>query len=159
MKDKILENKKEDTEMPRTNIKKRKPTDEDQYRVVISKESNDVLEKFVERTNDGFDGGEVNKSDIANAIFLGAAKTFSEADIRSLRNLHFNERKMLRAILRKSEDAGELPEEIKRALREHYGLSESKERKTSRRSAQEDSKECPGSINSTESHELRKISS
>jgi hypothetical protein len=132
MKDKILENKKEDTEILGTNIKKRKTTDEDQYRVVISKESNDVLEKFVERTNDGFDGGEVNKSDIANAIFLGAAKTFSEADIRSLRNLHFNERKMLRAILRKSEDAGELPEEIKKALREHYGLSEQNKKRNSR---------------------------
>ena len=131
--DKLIENKKENKEIQRSEAKKRKIADnEDQYRVVISKELNDLLEKLVERTNDGFDGGEVNKSDIANVVLLNAAKSFSEADVRILRNLHFNERKMLRVLLRKSEDSGDLPEEVKKALRGHYGLSEQNKKRSSK---------------------------
>lgn len=132
MKDKIKENKNENSEVAVIETKKRKTLEEDQFRVVISKESNEVLEKLVVRVNDGFEGGEVNKSDIANVIFLNAAKTFSESEIKVLRNLHFDERKVLRALLRKSEDLSDLPEEIKKSLREYYGLSEQNKKRSSK---------------------------
>lgn len=148
----------QNTEDKDQNPKKKKSLEEDQFRVVISRDVNEILEKLVTRANDGFDGGDIAKSDVANLLLLNSAKSFSDSDIKTLRALHFDEKKMLRAILRQSGDEGDLPEHLKKALREHYGLAEFKERKTSRKAAHEESKEFPSSINSTDSQELLKIS-
>lgn len=112
--------------------KKSKSTDADQYRVVISKVANEALEEMMRRANEGFDGGEVTRSDIVNMIAVNYTKSFSEADIKALRNLHFNERKMLKALLRRTGDDGDLPDEIKRALREHFGIAEQGKKRASR---------------------------
>ena len=114
----------QNTENKSENSRKRKSSDDDQYRVVISRDVNEVLEKLVNRANDGFDGGDIAKSDVANLLLLNSAKSFSDADIKTLRVLHFDEKKMLRTLLRQSGDDGDLPEHLKKALREHYGLPE-----------------------------------
>ena len=134
MKNKIQENENQNTEIQIPNAKKKKRGDEDQHRVVISKEANDTLEALMNKTNDGFVGGETTKSDVANLILMNAPKSFSEADIKALRTLHFNERKMLKAMLRDVSDKGGLPEEIKRALRDHYGLNENTRKRSSKNS-------------------------
>lgn len=113
-------------------MKKLKSAEDDQYRVVIQKESNDALEELVRRTNDGFEGGEVTKSDVVNLLISNHAKSFSDSDIKSLRLLHFDEKKVLRALLRKAGDDGDLPSEIKKVLREHLGISESSKRRISK---------------------------
>ncbi|GEM_PF-2559570 len=100
-----------------------KSAEDDQYRVVIQKESNDALEELVRRTNNGFEGGEVTKSDVVNLLISNHAKSFSDSDIKSLRLLHFDEKKVLRALLRKAGDDGDLPSEIKKVIREHLGIS------------------------------------
>ncbi len=115
-----------------TKAKKLKSTEDDQYRVVIQKESNDALEELVRRTNDGFDGGEVTKSDVVNLLISNHAKSFSDSDIKSLRLLHFDEKRVLRALLRKAGDDGDLPSEIKKVLREHLGISDSSKRRISK---------------------------
>lgn len=112
--------------------KKLKSAEDDQYRVVIQKESNDALEELVRRTNEGFEGGEVTKSDVVNLLISNHAKSFSDSDIKSLRLLHFDEKKVLRALLRKAGDDGDLPSEIKKVLREHLGISDSSKRRTSK---------------------------
>ena len=124
----------EEKETPIVEIKKeisrkRKPNDEDQYRVVINKEVNEVLEILVKRANEGFDGGEIAKSDVANAILLDSEKSFGDAEIKTLRNLHFDDKKMLRSILRQAGDDVDLPEHLKKALRDHYGISESSKKR------------------------------
>lgn len=113
-------------------MKKLKSAEDDQYRVVIQKESNDVLEELVRRTNEGFEGGEVTKSDVVNLLISNHAKSFSDSDIKSLRLLHFDEKKVLRALLRKAGDDGDLPSEIKKVLREHLGISDSSKRRISK---------------------------
>lgn len=138
--------------------KKRKISDEDQYRVVISKEINESLESLVKKINNGFDGGEITKSDVANFLILGSAKSFSDAEIKILRGLHFDEKKMLRSILRQTGDEGDLPEHLKKALREHYGLAESRERRTSRKASQEESKPLLSTSSSTDNHDFRSTS-
>lgn len=115
-----------------TKTKKMKSAEDDQYRVVIQKESNDALEELVRRTNDGFEGGEVTKSDVVNLLISNHAKSFSDSDIKSLRLLHFDEKKVLRALLRKAGDDGDLPSEIKKVLREHLGISDSSKRRISK---------------------------
>lgn len=157
MKNEILEQEIQNQEKTETQSKKAKASEEDQYRVVISREANEALELMTKRTNDGFDGGEVTKSDIANFVFIRYAKEFPEADIKHLRHMYFDEKKVLRALLRKAGDQGALPEDLKRALREHYGL-ESKDRKTSRKASQDDSKDGPLSMSSTDSQDPRRTS-
>jgi hypothetical protein len=132
MKDKILEIEIQNPKNEETKSKREKSNDEDQYRVVINKESNEALEAMTRRTNDGFEGGEVSKSDIANFIFVGAAKSFSDADIKTLRQMHFDEKRVLRSMLKKAGGDGNLPEEIKRALREHFGMSDGSKKRASK---------------------------
>jgi hypothetical protein len=71
-----------------------------------------------------FDAGEITKSDIATWVIMSAAQTFSEAEIKLVRQLHFDERKILASILKDSRSENKLPESVKRAIREHYGLTE-----------------------------------
>ena len=111
-------------------------TNQDQFRVVVSKEANASLEQFLEKVNEGLVAGEISRSDAADYILCNLTKLMSESDVKSLRNLHFDDRKVLAALLKKSSEDKELPEEIRRALREHYGIPD-KERKRSARAHNE----------------------
>ena len=106
MNNKLIENEIQNPKTKNANSKKRKSNDEDQYRVVISSEVNGALENLIKRSNDGFEGGAITKSDIANFVLLNSARLFSEVDIKALRALHFDEKKMLRSILRQSGEEG-----------------------------------------------------
>lgn len=100
------------------------------FRVVISKESNEALESAVSRCAEGFDAGTFTKSDIANYIFQNVSKFFSDADVKNLRAAHFDEKKMLGSILRTDAD---LPEELRKAIRAHYGVDEKEKKKSSKK--------------------------
>ncbi|MGE3263196.1 MAG: hypothetical protein AB7K68_15555 [Bacteriovoracia bacterium] len=100
------------------------------FRVVISKESNEALESAVRRCAEGFDAGEFTKSDIANYIFQNLNKFFSAADVKNLRVAHFDEKKMLGSILRTDAD---LPEELRKAIRAHYGVDDKEKKKSSKK--------------------------
>lgn len=99
----------------------------EQFRVVIQPDANKNLEEVVQRVNEGFDGGEVTKSDIANYIFLQLQKLISESEIKSIRMHHFDEKKCLASILR---NENELPEELRKAIRTHYGLLNKEKKKS-----------------------------
>ncbi|MFN9069150.1 MAG: hypothetical protein ACK5V3_18140 [Bdellovibrionales bacterium] len=90
------------------------------FRVVISKESNDLLEVALSRCLDGFDSGAITKSDVANYVFQNLAKFFSDSDVKALRAAHFDEKKVLGSLLR-NED--ELPEDLRKAIRAHFGVA------------------------------------
>lgn len=105
----------------------------DVFRVVISKESNEALESAVSRCADGFDSGAITKSDIANYIFQNMGKFFSETDVKNIRAAHFDEKKVLGSILRTDTD---LPEELKKAIRAHYGIPDKEKKRTSRAAAE-----------------------
>lgn len=104
-------------------------TSSEVFRVVISKESNESLESTLARCTDGFDSGSITKSDIANYVFQNLAKFFSDSDIKALRAVHFDEKKVLGSFLRSDSD---LPEELRKAIRLHYGISEKEKKKSSR---------------------------
>jgi hypothetical protein len=99
---------------------------QEQFRVVITKEANDGLQAATDRIGAHC---AVSRSDVANYVFLNLARMLVDADIKALRALHFDEKRMLGA-LAKSEN--ELPEEIRRAIREHYGVVEKDKRRAPR---------------------------
>lgn len=76
--------------------------------------------------------GEVTRSDVANFLILERGKIVGEGDIKVLRSLHFDERKMLYALLHQSGRSGELPEEVRRALRSINGVNEQAKKRPSK---------------------------
>jgi hypothetical protein len=108
---------------------KNKNENQEQYRVVINKDASACLEKMLARVTEGFDAGSVNKSDIANWLIMNAASSFSDVGTKAIQKLHFDERKILAALLRDSKEDNKIPESVKKAIREHYGLNEGSKRK------------------------------
>lgn len=104
----------------------------EQNRVVIDKDANKILEKEVLKANKGFDAGIITKSDLANYVFQHLDKFLTESDFKKLRSLHFDDKKVLSDLVRKTDDTKDLPEEIRRALREHYGLVDKDKKRSSR---------------------------
>lgn len=102
---------------------------QEQYRIVIHKDASDCLEKMLAKVTDGFDAGSVSKSDVAAWLILNAASSFGDSEAKAIQKLHFDERKILGALLRDSRDENKIPEAVRKAIREHYGLSEGVKRK------------------------------
>ncbi len=103
------------------------------FRVVISKDSNEALESALDRCTEGFDSGNITKSDLANYIFQNLHRFFVEADVKNLRATHFDEKKVLGSILKTETD---LPEELKKAIRSHFGITEKEKKRTPRSSSE-----------------------
>lgn len=118
-------NKKTEKETNKT-----KNENQEQYRVVITKDANDCLEKMLAKVTEGFDAGSVNKTDVANWLIANAVDSFDDSDAKAIQKLHFDERKILGALLRDSKDDNKIPESVKKAIREHYGLNEGTKRKS-----------------------------
>ena len=107
-----------------------------QCRVVITKEANQELENLVDKIKEGNETVEITKSDVANYVFGNLNKVLSEADIKQLKNIYFDERKVLQNLLKQSQDGAELPLEIKKMVRDLYGLGEQSKRKNLKNSSE-----------------------
>lgn len=106
----------------------------DQFRVVIDHDPNLILERVVDKLNEGFEGGVITKSDLANFVFKNLERYISDSDMKEMRSLHFDDRRMLASLLKNADDPTELPEEIRKVLREFYGISE-KDKKRGQKAA------------------------
>jgi ribosome-binding protein aMBF1 (putative translation factor) len=104
--------------------KNEKHGSQEQFRVVISDEANEQLESYWKIANEGKEPVELSKSDLANYLFCNLNRLLNDSDIKTLRAQHFDERKVLKNILKNSNEESELPAELKRALREHYGIND-----------------------------------
>ena len=80
------------------------------------------LEEMLSKVNEDFDTGSVSKSDLAMYVFMNLKKFISADDIKVLRMKHFDDRKVLNDLLKISETKNELPEEVRKFLREHAGV-------------------------------------
>lgn len=78
----------------------------------------------------------ITKSDLVNWMLVQSKRLVTDADVKTLRNLHFDERKILGTMLKASSGGGELPEEIKKAVRDYYGLSDGSKRRITAQSVE-----------------------
>ena len=99
-------------------------------RIVVSNESRAALKTIIERVNDGFSGGKVNLTEIANWIILRFQHGLDEAQINEIRSEHFDEVAMLESILKEAKASGKVPTDFKSLLQKQLGLNESPKRKT-----------------------------
>lgn len=105
---------------------------EEIQRITVSKEAQGALGNIVDRVNNGFDGGRVNRTQIANWILLRFNSEFDENQIKEIRAEHFDEMAMLEAILRKAKESGKVPTDFKLLLQKHLGLDEPIKKKGTR---------------------------
>ncbi len=89
---------------------------EEIQRITVSKLGQDALTAIVERVNDGFIGGKINRTLAANWIMMRFNENLSDAEIREIRAEHFDEVAVLEAILRKAKESGKVPTEFKALL-------------------------------------------
>lgn len=98
----------------------RKISEKEQFRIVLNKESNKNLEDYLAKANHDFKGGALTRTDIANYVFRNIHSFLSEADIKNLRAEAFDDKQ---ALLKLGKSLDELPDNVKIAIREAYGLN------------------------------------
>jgi Fe-S cluster assembly ATPase SufC len=99
-------------------------------RIVVSNESLVALKAIIDKVNDGFNGGKVNQTEIANWIILRFQSELDESQIKDIRAEHFDEVAMLENILKQAKESGKVPTDFKSLLQKQFGLDEPTKRKT-----------------------------
>jgi hypothetical protein len=85
-------------------------------KITVTKEAEEAVSQIVSKVNDGFEGGRVNRQDVASWILSRFLETFSDTDVQQLRAAFFNEIALLEAILKRAKQSGNIPDELKAAL-------------------------------------------
>lgn len=107
---------------------KENKTDEIQ-RITVSKSGQDALTAIVERVNDGFIGGKINRTQAANWIMMRFNENLTDTEVREIRSEHFDEVAVLEAILRKAKESGKVPSEFKALLQKQLEITEQPKKK------------------------------
>jgi len=97
---------------------------EELHRITVSKGAERALTSIVERVNDGFSGGKVNRTQIANWVLTRFSDSLSDAEIKEIRMEHFDEVAVLESILRQAKESGRVPAEFKGLLQKQLGMDE-----------------------------------
>lgn len=117
------EKEEEKTEGTKTNGNK------ELQRITVSKEAQATLEAIKDRVNDGFSGGRVNLTQMANWILLRFQNELDDTQIKEIRTEHFDEVAMLESILKHAKESGKVPTDFKALLQKQLGLEEPTKRK------------------------------
>lgn len=98
-------------------------------RITASKEALNALKAVTDKVNDGFNGGRVNQTQMANWILLRFQNELDDTQIKEIRAEFFDEVAMLESVLRQAKESGKVPMDFKALLQKQLGLEESTKRK------------------------------
>jgi hypothetical protein len=112
--------------------KKDRNGSEEIQRITVSKEAQGALGGVVDRVNNGFVGGKVNRTQMANWILLRFSNELDDSQVKEIRAEHFDEVAMLEAILKRAKESGKVPTDFKALLQKQLGLDESTKKKVPR---------------------------
>jgi len=90
------------------------------------------LGAITDRINDGYIGGRVNRTQMANWILKRFQSELDETQIKEIRAEHFDEVAMLENILRQAKESGKVPTDFKALLQKQFGLDESPKKKAAK---------------------------
>ena len=102
---------------------------EEVLRILVSRQVEKALLEVIEQVNDGFTGGKVNKTQMANWILKRFKDDLDDSMIKEIRADHFDELAVLELILRKARETGKVPSEFKYLLQKQFGLDVSVKKK------------------------------
>ena len=91
---------------------------EEIVKITVSKEAEEKLMAVIEKVNNGFDAGKVNRQDLASWALIQFASMCDSEMIKVIRQDHFDEFAVLEAILRRGKEQGKLPVELRNILRQ-----------------------------------------
>lgn len=112
--------------------KDKEQKNEELHRITVSKQGERALAAVVERINDGFVGGKVNRTQVANWILARFNDSLSETEIKEIRMEHFDEVAVLESILRQAKESGRVPAELKGLLQKQLGMDEAPKKRPKR---------------------------
>ncbi len=105
-------------------VESTEPKAEDIARISISKSAENTLVSILESVNDGFNGGRVNRHQLASWIVHKFGESLSDEDIKLIRQDHFNEVAMLEAMVRQIKKSGKVPVEMRAIIQKQMGFDE-----------------------------------
>lgn len=121
--------KNKSNEMEKTEELKNNSND-DLQRITVSKEAQIALGELVDQVNEGFKGGKVNRTQMANWILLKFKNELNDERIQEVRSEHFDEVAMLESILKEAKATGRVPTDFEALIQKQLGFGESSKRKT-----------------------------
>lgn len=95
---------------------------EEVVKITVSKEAEIQLLKVLDRVNNGFEAGRINRQELASWAIIQFAQECPPETIKAIRQDHFDEFSYLESILRKGKESGNLPLEIRNALKQQMGI-------------------------------------
>lgn len=102
-----LENQTHETETNRN---------DEVHRINVSKMAEEALMEVLERVNNGFEGGRINRAQMSNWILVRFASQCSDTDIQQIRAENVNELAVFEAILKKARKTGKLPSDMSQLI-------------------------------------------
>ncbi len=111
------------------NTKNREQKAEDSLRLTVSKTADKALATVVDRVNEGFTGGKVNRVQMASWILVKFSENLSDADVRTIRADHYDAVAALESAFRRAKETGVVPDELRVLLQKNEGLDETPKRK------------------------------
>lgn len=109
---------------------KEKNEQENHIKITVTKEAGEILVELVGKANEGFEGGRINRQNLASFIIEKFKANFSDKDMTQLRQLHYDDAAMLEAMYRKMKETGEVPEFLRDALRKQFQVSDDAPKRT-----------------------------
>lgn len=108
----------------------REPKTEEIQRITVSKQAQSALTAIIERVNDGFIGGKINRTQAANWILERFYAKLDDAEVKAIRTEHFDEIAMLESILRRAKESGKVPSELKSLLQRQLESNDAPKKKS-----------------------------
>lgn len=110
--------------MGKEEIGEQKLEHENSIKITVTKEAGETLADLVGKANEGFDGGRINRQNLASFIIEKFKASLSDKDLIQLRQLHYDDASMLEAMYRKMKETGEVPEFLRDALRKQFQVTD-----------------------------------
>ncbi len=101
----------------------------DSHRLTINRAAENEIQKALERINDGYQGGKVNRNQVAIWAIQRFGETLGEDEVKDIRADHLDEFSALDAVLRKAKESGHLPAELRTFLQKQMGLDDAPKKK------------------------------
>lgn len=102
----------------------------DSHRLTINRVAELALSKIVDRVNDGFHGGKINRNQLAVWAILRFAENLDDGEIKDIRAEHLDEFSAIDAVLRAAKETGQLPPELKAFIQKHMGFDDAPKKKS-----------------------------
>lgn len=102
----------------------------DTHRLTINGVAEVALGRAVDRVNDGFQGGKINRNQLAVWAILKFAENLEELEIKDIRAEHLDEFSAIDAVLRRAKETGQLPPELRAFIQKQMGFDEAPKRKS-----------------------------